>query len=236
LLTCSHALIEKASGYVTDLGGVPVCRPLIELVATFEAREHLERIDEYDWVVLTSPSAVRCFGALLREAHVDLRRVPKLVTCGGGTSAELEQFGLKADIEPDAHFSAQGMMMIVSELVTPETRVLRLRSDKAGSALADAMREQGAAVEDVILYNNEPVAYDSAPAFDSVFFASASAVEVFIDLWGTELLESTTVVAIGIPTVAALENQGVTVDVVGREATVGGAMEELARQMVRKAL
>ncbi len=126
--------------------------------------------------------------------------------------------------------------MIVSELVTPETRVLRLRSDKAGSALADAMREQGAAVEDVILYNNEPVAYDSAPAFDSVFFASASAVEVFVDLWGTQLLESTTVVAIGIPTVAALEERGVTVDVVGREATVPGAMEELARKMVRNEL
>ena len=236
LLTCSHALIEKASGYVTDFGGVPVCRPLIELIATSEAREHLERIEDYDWVVLTSPSAVRCFGELLREARVDLRRVPKLVTCGGGTSAELERFGFKADIEPDAHFSAQGMMMAVSELATPETRVLRLRSDKAGSALADAMREQGAVVEDVILYSNEPVAYESAPPFDSVFFASASAVEVFVDLWGSELLEDKTVVAIGIPTVAALEQRGVDVDVVGREATVPGAMEELARQMVRDEL
>jgi hypothetical protein len=33
-----------------------------------------------------------------------------------------------------------------------------------------------------------------------------------------------------------LDKRGVTVDVVGREATVGGAMEQLARQMVRKAL
>ena len=54
--------------------------------------------------------------------------------------------------------------------------MLRLRSDKAGPALADALREEGAIVDDCVLYHNQPIMYEAAPSFDTVFFASASAV------------------------------------------------------------
>ncbi|MDP2991106.1 MAG: uroporphyrinogen-III C-methyltransferase, partial [Kiritimatiellota bacterium] len=186
LLTASQALQDKAADLVADYGGIPVCRPLIKLETTTEALESIRKIDTYDWVVMTSPSAVRCFGDLLRSAQTDLRSIPQLVTCGVGTSKELRAIGLRADIEPASDFGADSLVRNVEPLMKPGLRILRLRSDKAGAALAEALRQRGAMVDDCILYHNEPIEYDNKPDFDVVFFASASAVEVFDKQWGID--------------------------------------------------
>jgi uroporphyrinogen-III synthase len=110
--------------------------------------------------------------------------------------------------------------------------VLRLRSAKAGPLLAEVLRTQGAQVDDVQLYTNEPIVYPQLPAFDAVFFASASAVEAFIAQAGVAALTDKTVVTIGKPTAAALTAHGRAPDVVAAEATVDGAIEALARAKV----
>lgn len=233
LITSSVALQDKAAGLVHDAGGKPVCRSLIKLVPESEAAERLSRLNEYDWVVLTSPSAVRCFHDLLRQTGTDIRLLPKLVTCGGGTSQAFREMGVTVDIEPAENFGAEGLLRTLETLVTDRTRVLRLRSDKAGTALAEGLREFGAEVDDCILYHNEPIAYDYEPDFDSVFFASASAVEVYDSHWGTDSLKGKTIVAIGQPTLRALKKRDITVDLVGPEATVESSIEALAEYCVK---
>ena len=235
LLTASDSLQEKAAALVNDFGGIPVCRPLIKLVATDDALGHVRQIGLFDWVVLTSPSAVRCFGELLQKAGTDLRSVPKLVSCGGGTSQEMLKLGLKADIEPTAEFSAEGLLAAVKPLVKPGLRVLRLRSDKAGADLAVALRGMGAEVTDCLLYRNEPIPHEFQPVFDDVYFASASAVEVFDQQWGMKSLEGRFVVAIGKPTLAALAKRGITADLVPPEATVESSIEAMALVYARRA-
>jgi len=186
--------------------------------------------------MLTSPSAIRCFADLLRSAGTDLRSLPKLVTCGGGTSDELRPLGLRADIEPPANFGADGLVKAVEGLVTPGLRVLRLRSDKAEAEVAEALRRRGATVDDCILYRNEPMEYDNKPDFEAVFFASASAVEVFDQQWGAASLKGSFVVAIGKPTLTALKKCCVVADLVPPEATVEASIDALATHYVRKAL
>ena len=234
LLTASQALQDKVADLVTDFGGIPVCRPLIQLKTTTEAMEHIRRISSYDWVVLTSPSAVRCFGELLHSARVDLRSVPKLVTCGGGTSKELWTLGFSADIEPAAAFSAEGLLQAAAPLVKPGLRILRLRSDKAGPELAQALRAMGAVVDDCLLYHNLPITHAEKPDFDTVYFASASAVEEFARQWGAAALQGKFVVAIGKPTLAALQPCGVTANLVPPEATVESSIEALATHFVHQ--
>jgi uroporphyrinogen III methyltransferase/synthase len=234
LLTASHALQDKAADGVNDFGGIPVCRPLIKLEPTAKALECIRAISSYDWVVLTSPSAVRCFGELLRDGWVDLRKVPKLVTCGGGTSRELWALGLQADIEPKTDFSADSLLKTVEPLMGARPRILRLRSDKAGPALAGALRAMGGTVEDCVLYHNLPIPQGVKPVCDVAFFASASAVEVYDQQWGADSLKGVLVVAIGKPTLAALTKRGIVVDLVPPEATVESSMEALAAHYVQK--
>lgn len=236
LLTCSQDLQEKAAGLVHDLGGIPVCRPLIRLVPEPQALACVRQLARYDWVVLTSPASVRCFMTVLDEAGTDRRAIPKLMACGPGTVQELKRFHFLADAAPESDFGAQGLLQAADPRIGAGTRVLRLRSDKAGSELAAALRARGAEVEDCILYRNESLAYDTLPEFDAVFFASGSAVEAFVALAGQAAWQGKTVFVIGEPTVKVLARYGRAADLVSPEATVAGSIHALAHAGVRAIL
>ena len=89
---------------------------------------------------------------------------------------------------------------------------------------------------DCILYRNEPILYEVLPEFDAAFFASASAVEAFVALWGTAVLTGKTVAAIGEPTCAALRQAGVPDILTGPKATVESSLSALAVHFVRQRL
>lgn len=233
LLTCSEALQNKAALQVEDLGGIPLRRPLIRLSPTPEAHAQARALADYDWLVITSPSAVRCLTDVLDAEQVDRRRVPRILACGDGTAAELRSRGLGADASPADHFSADALIDIARTHLTPGSRVLRLRSDKAGDALALALRDAGTTVHDCVLYVNTPLSYDHCPDFEVVFFASASAVEAFMTLWGRAALTGKVVLVIGLPTAEALRRLGMAPDLMAEEATVKGAMAALAQWCVQ---
>lgn len=233
LLTCSEALQDRAARRVTDFGGRPIRRPLVRLVIRAEAGPILRSVAQYDAVIVTSPSAARCFIEGLGDESVDLRQLPGLVACGPGTAAELHRAGLFADVMPDRDFGAEGLIASLREKGICGCRLLRVRSDRAGDGLADVLRLLGAEVTDCVLYDNSPVLYDSLPEFDAVCFSSASTVETFIGAWGAEGLAGKLVTAIGEPTAAALRKARREPDAIGFAATVDGAIEALAAHCVR---
>ena len=199
LVTCSDAVQERAVVAVEDLGGRPIRWPLIELCAT---RTFGEEVSGYDAIVLTSPSAVRIFFA---NCTCDLRRFGAFYTCGAGTDAELRRHGVASDVVPASDFSAAGLIAEIKKLDLRGKRVLRLRSVKAGSDVARALRRAGAKVDDVVLYENRACAPEGVlPPFDDVFFASASAVESFLARYGARALRGKGVLVMGGPTRAAL--------------------------------
>ena len=198
LITCSDAVQERAATAVEDRGGRPVRWPLIRLVP----RRFKLDPSAYDAIVLTSPSSVRIFFETIAG---DRRMLPSFYTCGAGTDAELRKFGVRSDVMPERDFSAAGLIGEIGDMDLRGRRVLRLRSAKAGSAVARALRRAGARVDDVVLYDNEPCAPDGPlPPFDDVFFASASAVEAFVARYGAAALRGRGIFVMGEPTRAAL--------------------------------
>jgi uroporphyrinogen III methyltransferase/synthase len=225
LLTCSEAIQEKAAALVRDFGGRPVQFPLIRLQCR---RSFQLRFDAFDWVVATSPSSVRALMQLIQDQKIDYRAIPKIMVCGRGTADEFAQYGLHADAQPESGFSAKSLIELAKGILKPVEKVLRIRSDKAGPQLADALRETGAEVEDAIIYDNERIDYAKLPDFDAVFFASASGVESLINQWGPATLAGKTLCVIGKPTAAALEKHHLKPGIIAREATVPGAIHSLA--------
>ncbi|MGN0847169.1 MAG: SAM-dependent methyltransferase [Kiritimatiellia bacterium] len=201
LLTCSDAVQEKAATSVEDRGGRPIRWPLIHLRPKAPLPD-LHAPLPYDAIVLTSPSSVRIF---FESVAGDRRRLPAFYTCGAGTDAELRRYGVASDVVPAEDFSANGLIAEIRRRSLKGLRVLRLRSAKAGSAVARALRKAGATVDDVVLYDTVFCApTGSLPPFDDVFFASASAVESFLAQYGAGRLRGKGVHVMGQPTRAAL--------------------------------
>ncbi len=232
LLTCSDAIMDKAIRRVVDFGGVPIARPMIRLLPCSEIKPKLSTLSDYDWIVLTSPASVNFFMKMVLESGVDMRLIPKIMTCGPGSASAFKPYGITPDLTPPMIYSAEGLAEVISSQDFEGAHVLRLRSENAGSLLADVLRKKGAQVDDEILYQNEFVEYSELPDYDIVFFASASAVESYFEQTGRNSLQGKYILAIGKPTAAALEERGSSCDCIADRATVDGAIDTLARNFL----
>ena len=228
LLTCSDTIQEKAVREVEDRGGVPVPFPMLALVPAADLRQALSDTAAFDWLVVTSPSSAR----FVLSAGVDPRRLPRVATCGAGTSAEFRMHGIEPDLCPEHDFGATALLAAFSQSGFQSARILRVRSDKAGPALAERLRGAGHQVEECIAYTTEPVVHDRLPPCDALCFASSSAVEHFAAAWGLTVLAGKPVVCIGQPTAAALAALGRNPDRMGTEATMAGCVEALAAHVL----
>lgn len=225
-LTCSRDVQERAARAVVDYGGVPVQQPLIELVP-----DSLPTLEGYDWLILTSPSAVRC---CLSQVG-DVRTLPRILCCGEGTAAALALFRVKADAMPDGDFSTEGVLRTAQSVIPATARVCRLRSDRAGSGLSARLRPSFARVDDVVVCRNRPVRCD-LPESDAVFLASASAVDSFVEQFGTDALREKDVVVIGARDAAALRRHGIENAIAPPRATVEDAIAVYADRCVEREL
>lgn len=236
LLPSSEALQAKAAGAVRDFGGVPVGLPLVRLSPDPAGIPALKRLKEFDWLVVTSPSAVHMLWRMMREAGVDIRKLPGILTAGPGTTEAFRSLGVVPDVTPARNFGSEGVLETVRQSVPGGAAILRVRSQLAGPDLAHALTEAGYRVEDCVLYRNDPVRPARIPAFDAVFFASASAVEAFMTLQPADALEGKVVVAMGRPTLAALERHGIVRARTPPEPSVESAIATLATAMVERVL
>lgn len=229
LITCSDAIQHKAADIVRDLGGKPVQFPLIKLVCRLKQPLPCA---SFDWLAVTSPSSVRAFMDIVDYQKTDFRTIPKIIVCGRGTAGEFADYGIRVDAQPEENYSAQSMIALAGEIMQPGQKVLRVRSDKAGPELAEALREAGMEVEDTVIYDNVRIRHEELPPFDAVFFASASGVESLIGQWGAEAMNDKTIVVIGKPTADALARHGLKPDVIAKEATIPSAIGTLAEHLV----
>jgi uroporphyrinogen III methyltransferase/synthase len=222
-LTCSRDVQERAAQAVLDHGGIPVQQPLIELVPAT-----VPGLENYDWLILTSPSAVRCLLAQLD----DLRRLPKILCCGEGTAAALAVFRVRADAMPEGEFNTAGVLRTALAVIPPAARILRLRSDRAGERLSQELRKSFTSVRDEVICHNRPVRCDLPPC-EAIFFASVSGVESFVAQFGIEKLAEKTVAVIGARDAAALRRHGVQDIIAPRRSTVEEAVEALAAHCIQ---
>jgi uroporphyrinogen-III synthase len=232
LLPCSEALQGKTADVVRDFGGMPLPLPLIRMTPEPACIPTLKRLKDFDWLVVTSPSSVHMLWRLLQEAGVDIRHLPRILTAGPGTTEAFGAYGIVPEITPPRNFGADGLLETVRQSVPPGAALLRLRSQRAGPDLVDALAAAGYRADDCVLYRNDPLRPERIPAFDAVFFASASAVESFMALQPAGALTGKTIVAMGKPTLTALEKHGVHNVLTPPDATVDSAIEKLAAVIV----
>lgn len=209
--------------------------PCIETVpiAPCPAMERaLADLEEYQWVLFTSPAGVEAMWSCLRGLGRDARALAgvRIAAIGPGTARALGQFGLAADYVPGVYDAAH-----LGAGLPAEGRVLILRAEIGSKELTEALRARGIPFEDVAVYRTR---YDhplsrtlktavSAGAVRYAAFTSASTVKGFVRSVGEDTdFSRLTGLCIGEQTAAEARRYGIAVEV-AREATID-ALTELA--------
>jgi uroporphyrinogen-III synthase/uroporphyrinogen III methyltransferase/synthase len=181
----------------------------------------LERLEEYDWIVVTSARTVE---VLVRtRAPRPLPERPRWAAVGAATAAALARHGIRAEIVP--HEGGAGPLVAALEGANawPGRKVLVPRAAQGRPETAAALRGFGAQVTEVAAYRTEPRPPEEIRAAwtasdpQGVVFASPSAVHALVDAVGAPAVAGVTaVVAIGATTAEALRRLGVASGVAPR--------------------
>ncbi len=218
---------EKLSGQLGRLGadvyragGMKVCEfpePPADIT---------EKLGGCTHIALTSPNGARMFLKMLREFHVDHRSLSgkTFAAVGPGTAGALGDGGIYADLMPEEYNTASLGRLLSSEL-TPQDRLLILRSEEGSPELTQILDAAGARYDDVKLYRT---AEKSGSAVDCGFavFTSAGAARSFFEAGGS-LSAGTAPVAIGKITAAELKRHGVENIRVSAESTTEGIVNTI---------
>lgn len=117
--------------------------------------DELGGIEEWSWLVFTSPSGVDFFFGELERRRMDLRRLHgiRLAALGKGTAARLESRGLYADLIPGAAVQ-EALGSLLLERLEPGARVLLLRAAEGREVLPTMLGERkDIRVKSLILYH-----------------------------------------------------------------------------------
>jgi uroporphyrinogen III methyltransferase / synthase len=219
----------QASGLAAELrllGAEVVEAPAIRIVPLDVS---LEDVSGYDLVCLTSPNGVHLLFAALERAGLDARALAsaQVAAIGPGTAAALREHGVIADVVPEK-FTAEGLVDALAG--QPARHVLVARAAEARDVLPDALRERGAEVDVVPLYETvaEPLSSETlevALSADYVTFTSSSTVRFWWDAVGGRTGPRT--VSIGPVTSAALRERGLEPDVEAARHDIDGLVQAL---------
>ena len=195
--------------------------------------------DGYDWVIFTSVNAVEIFYKRLRESGKDARAFGESSICGVGvkTVEALNRIGIHPDFVP-SHSRGSAIAPEIGDV--NGKKILLPRAKIATADLPNGLREQGAQVDDVPLYDTIKVASENSDKIetdllngriDLVTFTSSSTVTNFLEMFPaqapTALLANVKVAVIGPTTQETALARDVQVDVMAKEASVESLVEAI---------
>jgi uroporphyrinogen-III synthase len=209
-----------------EVGAEPIEMPLIRITDPSDGGaavvEAMSRLEDFDWLVVTSPN-----GAARVRASLPVASAPrtKIAAVGSATEAAL---GRRADLVP----AVQTAVGLATEFANGSGAVLLIEPERspdlvdgAASPLYDGLVSKGWAVTSVAAYRTVPVVPSSGDllkvlAADAALFASGSAVRAWVAVFGTQTPAVTA--AIGPSTAQVAGNLGLKIDVVATDHSVDG--------------
>lgn len=230
------ALLAKAGATCTQVPTLSVEPP--RAPQQMEKAVHGIVSGRYQWLVFTSPHAVRAIKVRLDEYGLDARAFSgiRIGAVGADTVGILKEIGINPDlISPDdTNAGLANLWPVFDQFHDPMNRVLIPRADVAVESLATTLTSLGWEVEEITAFRTVRAA-PPAPAirdaiksggYDAVLFSSASTVRNLVGIAGKP--HPTTVIAcIGEQTAAAAQEMGLTVDVLPEEPTLSATIEAL---------
>jgi uroporphyrinogen III methyltransferase/synthase len=195
----------------------------------------------YDLICLTSPNGVSALFERLAAGGRDARALAgsRVAAIGPGTAQALAARSIVADIVPE-RFVAEALVEALASV--PVTRALVARAREAREVLPEALRERGANVDVLELYETvaEPLseqALETALGADYITFTSSSTVTYFLQAASSRagaLSAATRIVSIGPVTSQTLREHGLKPHVEATRHDIDGVLEALLRDAAER--
>lgn len=234
----TSGILDKLTEQLEELGaGVEIVSSSKVVEDTDNERLHglLDHIEQYDWVVFTSATAVHITMKQLIMRRIDFRRMSKLkfAVIGRGTEEVLEQYGFQADFMP-SHSSLKTLAEELCGIIGKEERIFIPRSRQGSDEILHILTRENRSFDEVSIYDilpregaDESIKWD-INYFDYLTFASSSGVHGFMKRYSVNpatFSEKVKIVCIGDPTYATLKEYGFLDAMVAGEASVKGMIE-----------
>jgi len=236
VVTRARAQASGLAATLAALGADVVQLPAIRIeprLDSAEVRDAVASIHSYALICLTSPNGVRHLFEALEAAGLDARAFANatVAAIGPGTARALERRGIRADIVPERSI-AEALIASLEAVDVKGRPVLVARAAEARDVLPDALRDRGAKVDVVALYETvaeEPAAeaVTAAKAADYVTFTSSSTVRNFVAAVGDRLPREARIVSIGPVTSEEARSAGLQVDVEAKRHDPDGLVDAL---------
>lgn len=217
-------LLEARGARVVEVPLIAIAEPDDE---GRERDEVLQRLHDFDWVVVTSPNGADRVAPFVSAAHAagDESRVPRFAAVGEATARSL---GVVAELiaEP-ARADVLG-----AEFPVGEGSVLIVQGNLADDSLGEAIGDKGWTVTRVVAYHTvqlRPTREMMLPALsaDVLMLASGSAASAWFDAFGTSTPPF--VVAIGPSTAKVASALGIDLSAVAPEQSLESMIETAER-------
>jgi uroporphyrinogen III methyltransferase/synthase len=229
----------QASGLAATLralGAEVVELPAIRIeprIDSEEVRQAVARIGEYALSCITSPNGAHLLFEAMHDAGLDARALSAatLAAIGPGTARALAEHGITADLVPD-RFVAEALVEALESVEVEGKHVLVARAAEGRDVLPDTLRERGAEVDVVALYETvretpELESIEAAQTADYVTFTSSSTVRNLTEALGDHFPTAARIVSIGPITSEAIRAAGLKVHVEAERHDVDGLVEAL---------
>jgi uroporphyrinogen III methyltransferase/synthase len=236
VVTRARAQAGGLAGRLSALGADAVEAPAIRIEprpVEGELARAVDGIDAYALVCVTSPNGAALLFDALGAGGRDARALAgaTVAAIGPGTAAELRRRGIRADVVPERSV-AEALVEALEDVEVAGRRVLVARAAEARDVLPDALRERGARVDAVALYDTvaDPLAAgraDDVARADYVTFTSSSTVRFLLGSLGGGLPDGPRLVSIGPVTSATMREHGLPVHVEAARHDVDGLVEAL---------
>jgi uroporphyrinogen III methyltransferase / synthase len=235
----------QASGLATTLRGLGaevVELPAIKIeprIESEEVRKVAGALGIYELICLTSPNGVRLLFEAMEAAGLDARALAGVTVAaiGPGTARALAERGVLADVVPE-RFVAEGLIEALEDTEVSGARVLIARAAEARDVLPDALRERGAEVEVVALYETireqpRDEEIEAGQSADYVTFTSSSTVTNLTTALGDRFPAAARIVSIGPITSESVRQAGLEVHVEAERHDVDGLLQALLADVSR---
>lgn len=214
-----------------------ICRMQVIPCRNKELEESFQQISNYTWLVFTSANGVRLYLEQLlknlksqQPIKADLRCLGnlKIAAVGKETNRALEEFFLHADYVPDTPDSQSLADGLVKRL-TASDRVLIPRAKQGQDHLPERLKQAGIFFCSIPVYDVVPVWEETNKfqEYDFFVFASPSGVSSFFSRNYPK--GQAKFCCIGAVTARVLENHGVHADLIPKEASAKGIVEQIEK-------